>query len=86
MIIHLSFVRNVWISATPSASVTLPFKYPQILTQLTSNSLLSMVIASLASVIQLSITYPHVSDEVEMNNHQALYLVSICLIFIFKRF
>ena len=86
MIIHLSFVRNVWISATPSASITLPFTYPQILTQVTSNSLLSMVIALLASVTQLSITYPHVSDEVQMNNHQASYWVSIHLIFVFKRF
>ena len=86
MIIHLSFVRNVWISATPSASVTLPLTYPQILTQLTSNSLLSMVIALLASVTQLSITYPHVSDEVQTNNHQASYWVSIQVIFEFKRF
>ena len=83
MIIHLSFIRNVWISATPSASVTLPFTYPHILTLLTSNSLLSMMIASLASVIQLSLTYPHVPDEAQMNNNQALYLVSIRLIFVF---
>ena len=81
MIIHLSFIRNVWISATPSASVTLPFTYPHILTLLTSNSLLSMI-ASLALVIQLSLTYPHVPDEAEMNIHQASYLVSIRLIFI----
>ena len=27
-------------------------------------------------------TYPHVPDEAQMNNHQALYLVSICLIFV----
>ena len=45
-----------WISARPSASVTLPFTYPHILTLLTSNSLLSMMIASLALVIQLSLT------------------------------
>ena len=83
MIIHLSFTRNVWIGATPSASVTLPFTYPHILTLLTSNSLLSMKIASLASVIQLSLTYPHVPDEAQVNNHQASYLVSICLIFLF---
>ena len=67
----------------PIASVTLPFTYPHILTLLTSNSLLSMMIASLASVIQLSLTYPHVSDEAQMNNHLASYLVSIHLIFIF---
>ena len=72
-----------WISARPSASVTLPFTYPHILTLLTSNSLLSMMIASLALVIQLSLTYPHVPDEAQMNNHQASYLVSICLIFVF---
>ena len=69
--------------STPSASVTLPFTYPHILTLLTSNSLLSMMIASLASVIQLSFTYPHVSDEAQMNNHQASHLVSIRLIFVF---
>ena len=28
-------------------------------------------------------TYPHVPDEAQMNNHQASYLVSIHLIFIF---
>ena len=50
-------------SATPSASVTLPFTYPHILTLLTSNSLLSMMVASLVSVVQLSLTYPHVPDE-----------------------
>ena len=82
MIIHLSFIRNVWISATPSDTVTLPFTYPHILTLLTSNSLLSMMIALLASVIQLSLTYPHVHDEAQMYNHQASYLVSICLIFV----
>ena len=70
MVIHLSFIRNVWISATPSASVTLPFTYPHILTLLTSNSLLSMMIASLAAVIQLSLTYPHVPDEAQINNRQ----------------
>ena len=73
----------MWISATPIASVTLPFTYPHILTLLTSNSLLSMMIASLASVIQLSLTYPHIPDEAQMNNHQASYLVSIYLILIF---
>ena len=70
-------------SATPSASVTLPFTYPHILTLLTSNSLLSMMIASLASVIQLSLTYPHIPHEAQMNNHQASYLVRIRLIFVF---
>ena len=83
MIIHLSFIRNVWISTTPSASVTLPFTYPHILTLLTSNLLLSMMIASQVSVIQLSLTYSHVPDEAQVNNHQAIYLVSICLIFVF---
>ena len=81
MIIHLSFIRNVWISATPNATVTLPFTYPHMLTLLTSNSLLIMMIASLALVIQLSLTYPHVPDEAPMNNHQASYLASIRLIF-----
>ena len=84
MIIHLSFIRNVWISATPSASVTLPFTYPHILTLLTSNSLLSMMIALLASVIQLPLTYPHIPDEAQMNNHQASYLVSIHFIFVLQ--
>ena len=28
-------------------------------------------------------TYPHVTDEARMNNHQASYLVSIRLIFVF---
>ena len=28
-------------------------------------------------------TYPHVPDEAQMNNHQASYLVNICLIFVF---
>ena len=83
MIIHLSFIRNVWISATPSASITLPFIYLHLQTLLASNSLLSMMIASLDSVIQLSLTYPHVPEEAQMNNHQASYLVSIRLIFIF---
>ena len=41
-----------------------------------------MMIASLASVIQLSLTYPHVFDEAQVNNHQASYLVSIRLIFV----
>ena len=28
-------------------------------------------------------TYPHIPDEAQMNNHQASYLVSIRLIFVF---
>ena len=84
MIIHSSFIRNVWISATPSASVTLPFTYPHVLTLLKSNSLLSMMIALLASIIELSLTYPHVPDEARMNNHQASYLVSIRLILVIQ--
>ena len=47
-------------------------------TLLKSNYFLSMTIASLASVIQLSLTYPHAPDEARMNNHQTSYLVSIC--------
>ena len=84
MIIHSSFIRNMWIIATPSACVTLPYTYPHVLTLLTSNSLLSVMIASLASVIQLSLTYPHILDEAQMNNHQASYLVSIPLIFVIQ--
>ena len=84
MIIHLSFIRNTWISATLSATVTLPFTYQHILTLLTNNSLLSMMIASLSLVIQLSLTYPHVPDEAQMINHQASYLASIHLIFVFS--
>ena len=83
MVIRLSFIRNVWISATPSASVTLPFTYPHILTLPTSNSLLSMMIAWLATVIQLSLTYLHVPDEAQINNHQASYLARIRLIIVF---
>ena len=67
----------MWISATPSACVTLRLIHSHVLTLLTSSSLLSMMVASLASVIQLSLTYPHVPDEARMNNHQASYLVSI---------
>ena len=76
----------MWISATPSSNVTLPFTYPHILTLLTSNSLLSMMIASLASVIQLSLTYSNVPDEAQMNNHQASYLVNVHLIFVLRAF
>ena len=59
MTIHLRFIRKVWISSTLSASVILPFTYPHILTLLTSNSLLSLMIALLASVIQLSLSLIH---------------------------
>ena len=79
MVIHSSFVRNVWISATPRVS-SHPFTYQHLWTLLISNSLLSMMEASLALVIQLSLTYPHVPDKARMNNHQASYLVSIRLI------
>ena len=78
MIIHLSFMRNTWISDT----LTLPFTYQHILALLTNNSLLSMMIASLSLIIQLSLTYQHVPDEAQMNNHQASYLASIHLIFL----
>ena len=71
------------ISAAPSACATLPFTYPHILTLPTRNSPLSMMIASLVSIIQLSLTFLHVPDEARINNHQALYLVSIGLIFVF---
>ena len=70
------------ILTTLIATVTFHFTYPHILTLLTSNSLLSMMIALPASLIQLSFTHPHVPDEAQMNNHQALYLVSIRLIFV----
>ena len=63
--------------------VTLPL-YPQVLTLLTSNSLLGMMIASLASVIQLSLTYTYAPDETQINNRQASYLVNIRLIFVRK--
>ena len=71
----------MWIKATPRASVPL-FTYPHIVTLLTSNSFLSMMLALLASVIQLSLTYPQVHNEAQMKNHQTLYLVNICLIFV----
>ena len=66
----------MWISAKPSACVTLPFTYPHVLTLLASNSLLSMRIAL------FSVTYPHTPDKARMN-HQASYLVRTCLIFLF---
>ena len=81
MIVYLSFIRNLWISATLSASLALPFTHPYILTLLASNSLESMMIAWLGSVIQLCLTYPHVPDEAQVNNHQASYLVSIRLMY-----
>ena len=37
-----------------------------------------------ALVIWLSHTYSHVPDEALMNNHQASYFVSICLIYVFS--
>ena len=77
MIFHSSFIRNVWISAKPSSCVTLPFTYPQVLTLLAINSLLSMRIAS------FSVTYPHTPDKAQMNHHQASYLVRTPLIFLF---
>ena len=80
MVIHSSFVRNVWISATPRAS-SHPFTYPHFWTLLIGNSLLNMMKASLTLVIRLSLTYPHVPDKARMNNNQASYLVSIRLIF-----
>ena len=83
MIIHSSFIMNLWISAISSACVTLPFTYPHVLTLLTSNSLLRIMIASLALVIQPSLTYPLVPNETQMNNHQASYLVSTHLILVF---
>ena len=71
MIIHSSFIRNVWISATPSACVTLTFTYPHVLTLLTSNSLLSMTIASYPTV---SLTYAHVPDETWNENSSSFIL------------
>ena len=57
------------------------FNFPQVI-MLTSNSLLSMRNFSLAMVIWLSLTYPHVSDKARTNNHKASYLVNIYLIFV----
>ena len=82
MVIHSSFVRNMWISALPRVS-SHPFTYPHVWTLLISNSLLSMMEALLALVIKLSLTYPHVPDNARINNHQASYLVCIWLIFDF---
>ena len=59
------------------------FTHPQVWTLLKNNSLLSMMKTLLALVIQLSLIYPHVPDKARMNNHQASYLVSIRLIFMF---
>ena len=56
--------------------------YPHLWTLLISNSLLSIMKASLALVSWLYLTYPHIPDKARMNNHQASYLVSICLIFV----
>ena len=58
MVIHTSFVRNVCISAT-SRVTTQPFIYQHVWTLMISNSFSSMTNASLASVIHLSLTYPH---------------------------
>ena len=77
MIVHSSFIRNVWISAKPSVCDTLPFTYPHVLTLLASNSLLSIRIAS------FSVTYPHTPDKARMNHHQASYLIRTRLIFLF---
>ena len=75
MVIHSSFVRNVWICTTPRVT-SYPFTYPHVWTLLTSNSLLSMMKGSLAWVILLSLTYPHVTGKSRMNNYQALYFVT----------
>ena len=53
MVIHLTFVRNVWVSVTPGVS-SHPFTYQHVWTLLLSNSLLSKMKASLGLVIQLS--------------------------------
>ena len=82
MVIHSSFVWNVWIKATPKVT-SHPFTYLHVWTLLTNSSLLSMMKASPVSVIGLSLTYPPVPDKAQMNNHQASYLVSIRLIFAF---
>ena len=70
MVIHSSFVRNVWISDTLRVS-SHPFTNSLVWTLLISNSLLSMIEAWLALVIQLSFTYPQVSEKARMNSHQA---------------
>ena len=76
MIIHSSFIRNVWISATPSACVTLTFTYPHVLTLLTS----------WLPVIRLSLSLIHTFlMKPGMKIHQASYLVSSRLIFLFKQ-
>ena len=59
------------------------FTHPHVWTLLANNSLLSMMKASLALVIRLSLTYPHIPDKARINNHQTSYLVSIRLIFVF---
>ena len=70
----------------PHPLLLLPsFTYPHILTLLTSNSLL--MIAWLASVIQLSLTYPHIPDEAQMNKWSPSFIrgeVSFRLIFVFE--
>ena len=59
-----------------------PFHLSIQLTLQTSNSLLSMIKASLTSDLPdltwSYLAYPHVPDKTWMNNHQASYLVSIC--------
>ena len=77
MTVPSSFIKNVSISAKQSACFTLLFTYPQVLTLLAINSLLSMRIAS------FSVTYPHTPDKAQMNHHQASYLVRTPLIFLF---
>ena len=83
MVIYSSFVRNMWISATPRVS-SHPFTYPHLWTLLISNSLLSMMKALLVLFIRLSFTYPHIPDKARINNHQASHLVSIHLTFSFN--
>ena len=87
LIIYLSFVSNVsmWISATSSACVTLPFTYLHVLSLLTSDLLLCMIGSLPGSVVQLFLTYSHVPDEGRMINHQNSYLMSIHLTFVLSR-
>ena len=59
------------------------FTYSHVWTLLINNPILSMMKTSLVLVIQLFLTYLHAPDKARMNKHQASYLVSICLIFVF---
>ena len=73
--IHSSFIRNLWISATPT------------LLSVHHSTYTAHTYTSLACVdyLTLSLTYSHVLDETRMNIQQTSNLVSILLILLCLR-